>query len=226
MTTQIMTPPPRSPTPTLRERQTELTRNAIIDALADAIVEQGLHDFSVQDVADRAGVSHRTVYRHFPDREALLEGLVQKLDSHFRERDLPTLPADASDIVVQIRNALALFAEHRRLVRAVAVGSLSVGRQPRSRRTRDEVFREKVEEVAAGLPPREARQASAVVRYLANSLAWVVLTEQLGLEDDEATDAVSWAVETLLANVRRRAAERRGPDGAAASAPDDPSTPN
>lgn len=34
--------------------------------MVEVILEGGLPGFSVQEVADRAGVSHRTVYRHFP----------------------------------------------------------------------------------------------------------------------------------------------------------------
>lgn len=211
---------PHGDAASLRERQTTLTRDTILDALAETIVEQGLHDFSVQDVADRAGVSHRTVYRHFPSRDALLDGLAGKLDALFAERDLPVLPETAGEIAEQVRTAFDLFDEHRALVRAVAVESLATGSQPKSRRARDRAFREKFEKAAAGLPEDEARAASAVLRYLANSLAWVVLTDQLGLEKQDATRAVTWAVETLLADVRQRAAEARcGADEADGPAP-------
>lgn len=208
--------------PSLRERQKSLTRNAILDALAETIVDQGLHDFSVQDVADRAGVSHRTVYRYFPDRDALLDGLAGKLDGLFRERDLPLLPDAATDIAEQVQSAFDVFAEHPRLVRAVAVGALATGEQPRSRRVRDRVFRERVEEAAEGVPDAEARAASAVVRYLANSLAWVALTDQLGLDEGEATDAVSWAVETLLADLRQRASAPNDAPETGEAPPDGP----
>lgn len=208
---------PPGDAPSLRERQRSLTRNAILDALSETIVDQGLHDFSVQDVADRAGVSHRTVYRHFPNRNALLDGLAEKLDALFGERDVPVLPDSAEEIAEGVRTAFDLFDEHRGVVRAVAIESLAAGAQPGSRRTRDRVFREKVEEAARGLPDAEARRASAVVRYLANSLAWVALTEQLGLGKDEAIRGVQWAVETLLADLRRRAPEAAphstSPDG-------------
>ncbi len=192
---------------TLRERQKGLTRDAIMDALAETIHEQGLHDFSVQDVADRAGVSHRTVYRHFPGRDALLDGLSRELDALFEERDLPVLPETASDIADQVRTAFEVLSERPSLIRAVAVGALSTGIQPGTRKERDRVFREKIEEAAGCLPEAEARKASAVIRYLANSLAWVVLTDQLGLHEDEAGDAVAWAVETLLADVEQRGRE-------------------
>lgn len=192
---------------TLRERQKDLTRDAIMDALAETIHQQGLHDFSVQDVADRAGVSHRTVYRHFPGRDALLDGLARELDALFDERDLPILPENASDISEQLRIAFRLFGERPSLIRAVAVGALSTGIQPGTRKERDRVFRAKIEEAAGCLPDPEARKASAVIRYLANSLAWVVLTDQLGLDEEEVGDAVAWAVDTLLADLERRGRE-------------------
>ncbi len=194
----------------LRERQTNLTREAILEALARTVVEQGLHDFSVQDVADRAGVSHRTVYRHFPDRDALLDGLTQELDELFRQRDLRLLPESARDIAAQARTAFRLFGERPHLVRAVAIGSLATGTQPEGRARRDRAFREQVEEAASDLPDAEVRKASAVIRYLANSLAWVVLTQQLDLEPEEAAEAVSWAVDALLDDLEERTREARG----------------
>ena len=47
------------------------TRTAILEAVAAEIAASGLTGFSIQGVADRAGVTHRTVYNHFPTREAL-----------------------------------------------------------------------------------------------------------------------------------------------------------
>ena len=55
----------------MRVRQQQLTREAILEALGQQIVASGPLGFSMQDVADRAGVTHRTVYNHFPTREAL-----------------------------------------------------------------------------------------------------------------------------------------------------------
>lgn len=194
---------------TLRERQKELTRTAILEALAEVIQEEGLYDFAVQDVADRAGVSHRTVYRHFPGRAELLDGLAGEMDRFFRDRDVPLVPDAAEELPAKVRTAFRLFGERPELMRAVAIGALATRTQPESRRARDRIFREKVAEAADGLPDSEVRAASAVVRYLANSLAWIVLTDQLGLEQEEAEDAVAWAVETLLDDLTERARRAR-----------------
>ena len=53
-----------SPSGGTRER----TRRAILEAMVDVIMEADGIGFSVQAVADRAGVTHRTIYNHFPTR--------------------------------------------------------------------------------------------------------------------------------------------------------------
>lgn len=46
---------------------------------AGALIEKdGLAGLSVREAARRAGVSHNAPYRHFADREALLDGLAQE----------------------------------------------------------------------------------------------------------------------------------------------------
>src|SRR5512145_2612333 len=57
------------------------TRRAILEAMVDVIMEttDGI-GFSVQAVADRAGVTHRTIYNHFPTREALCDDFSDYVD--------------------------------------------------------------------------------------------------------------------------------------------------
>src|SRR5437867_8043529 len=50
------------------------TKAAILDATAHALSEHG-RSTSMADVAAAAGVSRATLYRYYPDREALLEAL-------------------------------------------------------------------------------------------------------------------------------------------------------
>src|SRR5438034_2790466 len=50
------------------------TTAAILDAAAHALSEHG-RSANMTDVADAAGISRATLYRYYPDREALLEAL-------------------------------------------------------------------------------------------------------------------------------------------------------
>ncbi len=52
-------------------------RNALILAAAELIRESGSADFAMVDAARRAGVSSAAPYRHFKDKDALLEAVCQ-----------------------------------------------------------------------------------------------------------------------------------------------------
>lgn len=50
-------------------------RHALLQASAELIAEKGAEAFTLREVARRVGVSHTAPYRHFKDREALLDVL-------------------------------------------------------------------------------------------------------------------------------------------------------
>jgi AcrR family transcriptional regulator len=52
-------------------------RNALISAAAELIEENGSVDFAMIDAARRAGVSSAAPYRHFKDKEALVDAVAQ-----------------------------------------------------------------------------------------------------------------------------------------------------
>jgi AcrR family transcriptional regulator len=77
-------PPATPPALTLAEEQRLTTVNRIVRAAGRLISEQGL-DVTVEGIAEAAGVSRRTVFRHFPTRENLLAAAVQAWVEDFGE---------------------------------------------------------------------------------------------------------------------------------------------
>ncbi|TGD93273.1 TetR/AcrR family transcriptional regulator [Methylobacterium nonmethylotrophicum] len=62
----------RGPSPA----KTAETRRAILSAALDAFLAEGFSGARMSDVASRAGLAKGTLYLHFPDKEALFEGVV------------------------------------------------------------------------------------------------------------------------------------------------------
>jgi len=62
----------KTPLPNLRERQRQETRDQILRAVGRQLEGGSLDDLSFAEVAREAGIGERTVYRHFPTKEALL----------------------------------------------------------------------------------------------------------------------------------------------------------
>ena len=50
-------------------------RTEMLAAAADLLEERGHAELSMREVARRVGVSHNAPYRHFPDRQALLDAI-------------------------------------------------------------------------------------------------------------------------------------------------------
>src|SRR5919109_470276 len=60
-----------------RTVRAERTRQALVDALF-ALLDEGELRPTAERIAKRAGVSERSVFQHFPDREALFEAVARQ----------------------------------------------------------------------------------------------------------------------------------------------------
>ena len=77
--------PPRRVT---RAEQRAATRQALIDATAACLVEEGYAALTTRRVAERAGVAQSTLMHHFETREALLVAAVERLAMRLAEQAL------------------------------------------------------------------------------------------------------------------------------------------
>ncbi|HEY2259990.1 MAG TPA: TetR family transcriptional regulator [Solirubrobacteraceae bacterium] len=74
----------------LRERKRRLTRQLISDAATSMFATRGFDNVKVSEVADRVGVSEKTVYNYFPTKESLVldtaDEALERLARTLRER--------------------------------------------------------------------------------------------------------------------------------------------
>ncbi len=73
---------------TSRARQRATTRQAIIDATIDTLVEEGYAALTTRRAAERVGIAQSTVMHHFETREALLVEAVTQVALRLAERAL------------------------------------------------------------------------------------------------------------------------------------------
>jgi AcrR family transcriptional regulator len=69
--------------PNLIERRHEQTRAAIAEAAVALFTDRGFAETTMEDVAEAAGVSRRTAYRHFPSKDDLVFELPRRWLEHF-----------------------------------------------------------------------------------------------------------------------------------------------
>jgi AcrR family transcriptional regulator len=103
----------RHPDEGLRERKRRLTRQLISDAATAMFATRGFDNVKVAEVADRVGVSEKTVYNYFPTKESLVldtaDEAVERMARALRERGPGESPTTA--VVQAIKDDTARFDE-------------------------------------------------------------------------------------------------------------------
>lgn len=88
--------------PTLRQRQAQATRDAIVAAARTQFAQRGYVDTSMAEIAQEAGVAVQTVYKSMGSKAAILMALLDAIDA---EAEVPALQAgiaaatDAAELV-------------------------------------------------------------------------------------------------------------------------------
>ncbi len=192
----------RSYTSPLRRHQQEITRNCIMEAVAEIVCEGRILSFSVKDVADRAGVSYGSVYRHFPTRESLLKALYESA-AEIIGQDLSFTSLSLDELPTVTRKTVTTFEKNATILQAFTMALAANNIQPQSRRQRDQKYQQMVEESAPYLAPEVARQVAAIIGHLHSSLTWATLRQRFGLSAEAITDALTWALQALIRDLIR-----------------------
>ncbi len=187
-----------------REQAKAETRKKIVQAVVRVVLDDGIHAFTVQNVALKAGVAHRTVYRHFTTKEELLDGLATWLESLAAGSPVPTVPRSVEDIVVTVLPSFVSMGEWKDAIRAYVITSLALNWQDENRRQRTRAFDKVVRAAFPHLKAAECREAAALIRHLAGTRTWYALTVEGGLDDAAAGRAADWAVQSLFEDLGRR----------------------
>jgi AcrR family transcriptional regulator len=191
---------PRAYKSQLREKQAEQTRERIVDALFEQVLDTQRNDFAIAEVAERAGVSERTVYRHFPTRD----DLIRAVDERYQNLPAPEPPKSVSDFPRHVGDLYGWFAENEELVEAAHVAGIGRELHQRARARRGEMARRVMDEMFAPLPKRERKILFAVVRSMFGSAIWRAMRDEAGLTNDEAREAATWVANLLTKDISRR----------------------
>jgi AcrR family transcriptional regulator len=177
-----------------KRRRAELedqTRQRITEAAVELHGSVGPARTTISAVAERAGVQRTTLYRHFPDEEALFEAC----SSHWAAQNpLPDRAewATIADPEERLRIALsALYAwydrGHEMLEKTTRDAALVPAMQPAVERM-GRWFSEAVATIVRGRPERGARRrrVEAAVGHAVSFSTWRSLVRDQGLANAEA----------------------------------------
>jgi AcrR family transcriptional regulator len=186
--------------PLPRDAKKEEWRNRILDAFIGLLVEGGT-DLSHDALAARSGVSRRTVYRYFPDREALMEAALERVRSFAGPQ--VALPASAEELIDTLEPVYTGFDRIAPL--AIMLRSTPQGRALRLSQNSRRVaaYTAALADAVKALPKEDRRLATAMIQVL-HTTPWLEMHDHWGLEGRQIARATRWAIRTLLADLARR----------------------
>jgi len=193
---------------TLRERQAQQARTAMLEAAISKLETKMADDVSMAEIAESAGVSLRTLYRYFPDRAALLHAAGEHL---YASLGVPFEISGPERISASLMEAAQRLSTRPALTRALV--RTTAGRATRSavRGQRVAAIESALEPVIGGLDPETARWATAVIAHLCSAASWVAVSDDSGLDDDDAQLAVAWAIDALIDVLRSQQSPQPDP---------------
>lgn len=183
---------------TLRARQARQTRELILTCLADLVVEQGTANLSIREVAERAEVSERTVYRHFPTRQDLLDGLARWVRAQITAEGVDeSAVTDLEGLRVAIVQTFRSLDRLGPLAEAMVLVSVATESRSTLHEERTQRFRRALEPELRRLG-RDPEAVFGVVRHLLSGLTWYVLRTEMGLDGERAGEAVAEVMTAAL----------------------------
>lgn len=183
----------------LRDEQARVTRERILEAVGTLLERQPDVAFSFDDLSSEAGVSRRTIFRYFKDKNELLDAFLSRTNELF---GMPVWPGCEADLVTLPPDLFEALERNSGTVHAL---NLSVaGREVRLRnnQARQDAFRASLKDVGKGLDPKHKAYLEAVVHLLFTTSAWQVMKDHWNLQGREAGEASAWAIGILLDAVR------------------------
>jgi TetR/AcrR family transcriptional regulator of autoinduction and epiphytic fitness len=186
-----------------RTVRAERTRQALVEALL-GLLDGGELSPTAAEIASRAGVSERSLFQHFPDREALFEAVAREQ----YERVMPTLrPVDASlpleERIDQFTRQRARLYERIGGVRRAALliehespavaGRLTAARRAKAAEV-ERVFRGELE----AIPPDDREPLRAALVAVCAWSAWESWRTHQRLGVARARSAMGAAIAALL----------------------------
>ncbi|MFI7011341.1 TetR/AcrR family transcriptional regulator [Streptomyces sp. NPDC050145] len=176
-----------------RAEDVDRTRQRIVEAAVHLHGTAGPGSTSIAAIAERAGVTRMTVYRHFPDETALFEAC----SGHWMSRQQPPRPDQWRTIEDPVERLTAGLADLYRFYRAgeqmLALVIRDQHAVPESIRRAREAMAEQYVEVLAEPWPGGTDRAPvrrAVIGHATAFSTWRSLCREQGLSDREAVEVM------------------------------------
>ena len=179
----------------IRDRQKAGTRALILETAERLLKDRSLSELSLATIAREAGITERTVYRHFTTRDQLLEATWAAVNDAIGIKEFPRT---AEQLVERPKELFPAFARRGEVIRAMLASPQGRELRLRVNKERQAAIRSAVKEARPDLPEPALTRLCAAVQLLYSASGWATMTDYWGLDSAEAGRAASEAIAVLL----------------------------
>ncbi len=181
-----------------RSIKSDETQKSIIETYVKMLASRKGAEVHIDELAKKAKVSERTVFRFFRDKEALHKATDQYMQQ-FIKASLEQINKD--DFVGFAKNSFLLFEEHHDLMLAYMFSPY--GMHARS------IFRKQLNKILISHLVKQKKlklnksleTKLAVIVSMINVKLWYDIKTDFSHSSKEISDAVGWALKTLIRNI-------------------------
>jgi AcrR family transcriptional regulator len=186
---------------TLQADHALATRHRIVMACVDLLVTENPAALSMPAVAERAGVSVRTVYRYFPTKEDLVTAASEQTAEPTRA--ILGQPVELDNFREVLTASWHVLTENRSLLIAAQRTPEGVAARRGRAKARRRELATAIQRAGIELDAAREQKLVDLIALVTGSMAMFELTDMLDHELDEAVEMSAWAVDALIAHVRR-----------------------
>lgn len=187
---------------TLQDARSNLVRERVLDGVFEVLAAGD--DLTFAKVAKAAGVPERTIYRHFPSKEALHAAIWSWANEQMGFTG--PFPTDEAGYVALVRTAHPGFERLAPVIRELLASKDGLAVRLTANDRRRESALTAVRSAAPGLDAGDDQRVAAALQLLTSAAAWQTLHDYWGMDGEEAGETAALAIELLLAGARARVA--------------------
>lgn len=187
----------------LRSRQKEQTRDLILNAVDAILRRANVAEVTFAGVAREADVTERTIYRHFPTREDLLNAAWRRALRAFIRGQ--TQQVETLDQILELtRAAYENFDANEGIVRAIISAPEGVEVRKRPAEIRLDMLRKAYANILSGVPEADAKAVLLATHALSSASVWSHLRDYCGVDGTEGGKIAAMAIELIVEAIKAR----------------------
>lgn len=183
-----------------RREKSDNTQFSVLQSYIALLTERRGGDVGIDEVAKRAGISERTVFRFFKDKKALQEEVEKFINTYL---ELGYQQIDEVDVAGFARNIFSAFDRNEAFTLAYIYSPFGQDSRRKLRRRLHDRLIEKVTQTSRVKVPSKELKRLAIVFSLINAKVWDDIRSDFGFSGEEMSESIEWAMKTLLAHYNK-----------------------